>query len=345
VGEYAQSALARERVLEFFCRTQPTSMAILRLNYAIELRYGVLRDLADRIVARQPIDLAMGRVNLIWQRDANAIALRTFAHCASPPLVLNANDANTQTGCAALDRLVGTRIAVGTAELRFPLLTPQMVDHFCDRSMALGAQVMVTVALAPAAYHDVSVKSGRVLQLRTGTYYFDSLRVEPQAGLQIDGQAGPVYVFVNGVVSYAGNQNGSVPTPGLPYASLTVMTSNSAFIGNSPTLSRFNGVVIAPNGSVSLSGIFQGAFFGRNVTLFEDSRGMRSILDGNIRKTEPVGMRPTRPIHRSGRMHRTQSAKDGMRPRSSMRCCSAIKRTGTTRPVDTSAPCRRSFRS
>jgi len=79
-------------------------------------------------------------------------------------------------------------------------------------------------------------------------------------------------VFVNGVVSYAGNQNGSVPTPGLPYASLTVMTSNSAFIGNSPTLSRFNGVVIAPNGSVSLSGIFQGAFFGRNVTLFEDSR-------------------------------------------------------------------------
>ncbi|HSE51856.1 MAG TPA: NAD(P)-dependent oxidoreductase [Gemmatimonadales bacterium] len=89
VGEYAQSALARERVLEFFSRTQPTSMAILRLNYAIEPRYGVLRDLADRIVGRRPIDLAMGRVNLIWQRDANAIALRVFAHCASPPLVLN----------------------------------------------------------------------------------------------------------------------------------------------------------------------------------------------------------------------------------------------------------------
>lgn len=89
VGEYAQSALARERVLEFFSRTQPTRVAILRLNYAIELRYGVLRDLADRIVARQPIDLAMGRVNVIWQRDANAIALRAFAHCASPPLVLN----------------------------------------------------------------------------------------------------------------------------------------------------------------------------------------------------------------------------------------------------------------
>jgi nucleoside-diphosphate-sugar epimerase len=89
VGEYAQSALARERVLEFFSRTQPTRVAILRLNYAIEPRYGVLRDLADRLLARQPIDLAMGRVNVIWQGDANAIALRALAHCASPPLVLN----------------------------------------------------------------------------------------------------------------------------------------------------------------------------------------------------------------------------------------------------------------
>ena len=88
-GEYAQSALARERVLEFFSRTQPTAMAILRLNYAIEPRYGVLRDIADRIVSRRPVDLAMGRVNLIWQRDANAIALRSLEHCAVPPLVLN----------------------------------------------------------------------------------------------------------------------------------------------------------------------------------------------------------------------------------------------------------------
>jgi nucleoside-diphosphate-sugar epimerase len=89
VGEYAQSALARERVLEFFSRTQATAMALLRLNYAIEPRYGVLRDLADKVAAQQPIDLAMGRVNVIWQRDANAIALQAFQHCAVPPLVLN----------------------------------------------------------------------------------------------------------------------------------------------------------------------------------------------------------------------------------------------------------------
>jgi nucleoside-diphosphate-sugar epimerase len=89
VGEYAQSALARERVFEFFSRRDSTPMALLRLNYAIEPRYGVLRDLADRVWSRQPVELAMGRVNLIWQRDANAIALRALAHCAVPPWVLN----------------------------------------------------------------------------------------------------------------------------------------------------------------------------------------------------------------------------------------------------------------
>jgi len=89
VGEYAQSALARERVLEFFSERNGTPAAILRLNYAIEPRYGVLRDLADRIVAGMPVDVDMGRVNLIWQRDANAVALAAFAQCASPPLLMN----------------------------------------------------------------------------------------------------------------------------------------------------------------------------------------------------------------------------------------------------------------
>ena len=89
VGEYAQSTLARERVLEFFSQRNGTPMAILRLNYAIEPRYGVLRDIADRVRAGEPIDLGMGMVNVIWQRDANAIALRALGACSSPPLVLN----------------------------------------------------------------------------------------------------------------------------------------------------------------------------------------------------------------------------------------------------------------
>lgn len=89
VGEYAQSALARERVLEFFSRRNGTPMAILRINYAIEPRYGVLRDIADHVWQGEPVDLAMGWVNVIWQRDANAIALRALGICSSPPAILN----------------------------------------------------------------------------------------------------------------------------------------------------------------------------------------------------------------------------------------------------------------
>ena len=89
VGEYAQAALARERILEFFSQRNKTPMALLRLNYAIEPRYGVLRDVADQVFARMPVDLSMGYVNVIWQRDANAIALQALEHCGTPPLVLN----------------------------------------------------------------------------------------------------------------------------------------------------------------------------------------------------------------------------------------------------------------
>src|SRR5262249_20474811 len=89
VGEYAQSIVGRERVFEYFAARHRTRLAILRLNYPAEPRYGVLRDLADKVRAGVPIDLAVGSVNVIWQRDANAIALRALEHAAVPALVLN----------------------------------------------------------------------------------------------------------------------------------------------------------------------------------------------------------------------------------------------------------------
>ena len=89
VGEYAQSVLGRERLFEYFSELHGTPAAILRLNYAVEPRYGVLRDIADRVRNRSPIDLATGYVNVIWQRDANSIALRLLEHCSTPPLTLN----------------------------------------------------------------------------------------------------------------------------------------------------------------------------------------------------------------------------------------------------------------
>ena len=89
IGDYAMSALARERVFEHFSRRNGTAMVLLRLNYAVEPRYGVVRDIAERVWRREPVDVSMGRVNLIWQRDANAVALESLAHGESPPRVLN----------------------------------------------------------------------------------------------------------------------------------------------------------------------------------------------------------------------------------------------------------------
>ena len=95
IGEYAQSCLSRERICSYFSSQFGTSMAILRLNYAIDLRYGILLDIAEKVYAEEVISLQMGSVNVIWQGDANAVALRAFAHCQSPPLVLNVTGPET----------------------------------------------------------------------------------------------------------------------------------------------------------------------------------------------------------------------------------------------------------
>ena len=110
VGEYAQSALGRERLFEFFSRVHGTRVALLRLNYANEPRYGVLRDLADAIVRHEAIELSMGHVNVIWQKDAGSIALRALAHCASPPLVVNVT--GPAQAVADLAERLGARLGV-----------------------------------------------------------------------------------------------------------------------------------------------------------------------------------------------------------------------------------------
>jgi nucleoside-diphosphate-sugar epimerase len=88
-GEYAMSVLGRERVFEYFSRARGTPTAIIRLNYATELRYGVLVDLALKVFRKEPIPLEMGYFNAIWQRDACEMIIRSFEHASSPPLVLN----------------------------------------------------------------------------------------------------------------------------------------------------------------------------------------------------------------------------------------------------------------
>jgi nucleoside-diphosphate-sugar epimerase len=89
VGEYAMSCLGRERMFEHFSRTLNIPTALVRLNYACEPRYGVFVDLAQKVLAGEPIDLAMGHFNIIWQGDANAMTLQCFDHVATPPIVVN----------------------------------------------------------------------------------------------------------------------------------------------------------------------------------------------------------------------------------------------------------------
>ncbi len=89
VGEYAQSCLGRERVVEFVSREHGVRALIFRLNYAVDLRYGTLVDLARRVFNGEPVDLTVGAFNAIWQGDANSYALRSLDLCASPPALLN----------------------------------------------------------------------------------------------------------------------------------------------------------------------------------------------------------------------------------------------------------------
>ncbi len=89
VGEYAMSCLGRERIFEHFSRTDKTPMSILRLNYATELRYGVLPDIARRVQADEAVPLSMGYLNAIWQADANAMSLTALGCASVPPRVIN----------------------------------------------------------------------------------------------------------------------------------------------------------------------------------------------------------------------------------------------------------------
>lgn len=89
VGEYAMSCLGRERVLEHASLRDKTPIVLLRLNYAVEMRYGVLVDVASAVVAKEPVDVTTGFANVVWQGYANEVTLRSLLHAASPAMVLN----------------------------------------------------------------------------------------------------------------------------------------------------------------------------------------------------------------------------------------------------------------
>jgi nucleoside-diphosphate-sugar epimerase len=88
-GDYANSCVGRERMFEYGSRRHGTPGRLMRLSYAIDMRYGVLHDVAASVFAGRPVDLTMGYVNVIWQGDANAQALRLLGHCSAPAAPIN----------------------------------------------------------------------------------------------------------------------------------------------------------------------------------------------------------------------------------------------------------------
>jgi len=151
VGEYAQSALARERVFEHFSRAMGTRICLFRLNYAIDLRYGVLHDIARQVRGKSPVDLAVRNFNCIWQGDVIERALLSLDLCNSPPSIINISGPETvsvRTAAEEFGRYFGV-LPVFAHELEpetpcYLCNAGKSFEHFGYPRMPLGTMIRMT---------------------------------------------------------------------------------------------------------------------------------------------------------------------------------------------------------
>ena len=125
IGEYAQSCLGRERMFEFGSIRNKTKVTLIRLNYSVEMRYGVLVDIALKVKNRQPVDLTMGYFNVIWQGDMNDYVLRSLEYADSPAKILNITGPeilNVKDVAEEFGHLMGTKVSFSGAEAPTALL-------------------------------------------------------------------------------------------------------------------------------------------------------------------------------------------------------------------------------
>jgi nucleoside-diphosphate-sugar epimerase len=136
-GEYANSCVARERMFQHFSHQFRTPGRLLRLSYAIDMRYGVLHDVAQKILRKEAIDLAMGHANIIWQGEANDWALRTLAHCTAPTTPLNLS--GPRVSIREVARGLGERLGI----------TPVLQGHEADTAWLVNCDEAFRLFGAP----------------------------------------------------------------------------------------------------------------------------------------------------------------------------------------------------
>jgi len=148
-GEYAMSCLGRERIFEYFSRESQTPVAIFRLNYATELRYGLLVDLAQQVFSEQPISLATGYFNVIWQAEASGMALGSLEHASSPPFYVNSTGGervSCREVCLRLGELLKKRVRFSSEETDTALLSDarRAFDMFGPTEVTLDEMLVWT---------------------------------------------------------------------------------------------------------------------------------------------------------------------------------------------------------
>jgi nucleoside-diphosphate-sugar epimerase len=149
VGEYAMSCLGRERIFTHFAKAHGTPLALIRLNYAVEMRYGVLVDLARAVHSGAPIDVTMAAVNVVWQGYANEVILRSLLHATPDPFVVNLAGPETLSVrqlATALGRHLGREPQFTGTEAGSALLSNAGLCHrlFGYPTMPLGELVELT---------------------------------------------------------------------------------------------------------------------------------------------------------------------------------------------------------
>ena len=140
------SCLGRERIFDHFSRALKIPTAIIRLNYATELRYGVLVDLCRRVWQGETIDVSMGNVNVIWQADANAMSIAAFDHVSSPAFVLNVAGPeilSVRRVCQQFGQLLGKEPKFAGAEAPNALLNNGQLGHRLYGYPRVGAQQLI----------------------------------------------------------------------------------------------------------------------------------------------------------------------------------------------------------